>query len=773
MESVEPVPPLTDDLLADTTLTGAPWCAQRSREVDTWLASLYAAAAGTDRAGMALVATGGYGRGELCPYSDLDVMLVHRGQADAGDIAERIWYPTWDAGVKLGHSLTTVKQATELARVDLDTATTLLSARAIAGDAVLADDLRDQARRAWQQRGRAVVEALDERVRARHDATGEIAFVLEPDLKEGRGGLRDVQSIHWALMAMTTLPAPIEIDDALVEESYRLLLAARVELHRHTRRPVNTLALQDQDAVASALGRPDADALMSDIARAARGIAWSSDEAWRQLRGVVRRSRLRFRSKRSRVVGAGLAIVDGELHLDPSIDVDGLAVLHVARTAAECAVAIAPGTRARLAAVTEPLPEPWPDAARESFVALLRTGGASIPVIETLDHIGAWAALVPEWDAVRSRPQRNPYHRYTVDRHALEAVARAAPLTTRVDRPDVLVVAALLHDIGKCGAGDHIAVGVDITQVVARRMGFGEADVALLEELVANHLLLSEVATRRDLDDPATARSVAARVSSPGALALLAALTEADSLATGPTAWGPAKAQLVTSLVAKVDAVLRGDDVPPASESRFPTEDQLAALAQPGTHVDASANRLVVMTDDRTGVFSKVAGVLALHGIDITAAFAYSSPSSRALSEFHVVDPFRDPPPWEKITPDLERALHGRLALHARVTERAARYANRPSSRAALGGIKASVRFDNSTSDTATIIDVHAPDSVGLLYRVTHALVEFELDVRSAHVQTLGPVVADAFYVVDRHGAKIDDPHTQAEIQRAILAVVQ
>ena len=751
-------------LLADSTLTGARWCERHSALIDEWLASLLEGAVGSDLEGVALVAVGGYGRSELCPLSDLDVMLLHSPRRDVASIADRLWYPIWDAGLKLGHSVCTQRQALAIAEDDLDTATAMLSARRIAGDAALVHDLAAAARSQWEQRAKRWLEALRGRVNARHAQAGEVAFMLEPDLKEGRGGLRDVHSLHWVQAARSIL---LEHDETSLTTAYATLLDARVELHRRTGRPSNVLALQEQDGVATALGLPDGDTLMAGIAAAARLIAWTSDDSWRRIQSSLRGPRGRV-ARRDRAIGEGVVLRDAEVHLasDAVPAGDPLLALRAARLAAEHATVIDRGSLERLADAAPPIGDPWPEGARPELVGLLLAGHAAIPVIESLDHRGIWARILPEWEPVRSRPQRNPYHRFTVDRHLLEAAANAAALASGVDRADLLVLSALLHDLGKGTAGDHTDEGVEIARRLGARFGFSGDDITVLAELVANHLLLSEVALRRDLDDPATISRVAERISSLDTLRLLAALTEADSLATGPAAWGPSKAQLVAHLVDRVAKLMGGIDIDETEITEFPSTAHRALLEQPGTHIIAVHELLTVVTDDRPGIFSKVAGVLAFNGLDVVSASAYSA-NGRALSEFGVSDPVRTETPWPRIQRDLELALHGRLAVQARVAERARTYAkqNQAGWRAQI----AVVRFDNHASEAATVIDVHTTDGIGVLYRITRALTEFNVDIRSARVQTLGNQVVDAFYVVDDRGHKIDDPDTAGEIERAIV----
>ncbi len=266
-------------LLADGSLSGRSWSRAHSDLVDRWLSELFEDAAGAETSGLSLVAIGGYGRSELCPRSDIDVMLLHDRRVDVGAIAERLWYPVWEQELHLGHSVTTVRDALALGAADLDTATALLSARLVAGDPAPVVALADGALDRWRKRPRLVLSQLAERVEQRHEKAGEIAFRSEPDLKEGRGGLRDVHTLRWAEAAH---PILFEGDDVVLDAAYTTLLDARVVLQRLTSRPANVLTLEHQAGVAASLGLSGADELMARIAEAARAIAWTSDDAWRR-----------------------------------------------------------------------------------------------------------------------------------------------------------------------------------------------------------------------------------------------------------------------------------------------------------------------------------------------------------------------------------------------------------------------------------------------------------------------------------------------------------
>ncbi|HEX6419263.1 MAG TPA: [protein-PII] uridylyltransferase [Acidimicrobiales bacterium] len=749
-------------LAADDSLAGRAVCAAWTAEVDRWLAGLVEAALdGRDLAGVALVAVGGYGRAELSLQSDVDVLLLHAGRRDIGEVADGVWYPVWDAGLKLGHAVRTVKEALALAADDLDTATALLRVRHLAGDRRLTDELARKAELGWRKRARRWLAAMGRRVRERHVRAGEVAFLLEPDLKEGRGGLRDVHALGWAQAARSIL---WETDLAGLDDAYGTLLDVRVELHRRTGRPGDRLLLQEQDAVADALGYPDADALMRAVARAARTIAWTSDDAWARIESSL--TGPLARARRPRDLGGGLRLRDGEVAVADDVDVaaDPALALRAAAVAAGRGTRLERRTLARLSAETPAPAAPWAPATRSALVELLLAGPPALDLLEALDQQGVWERYVPEWPSVRSRPQRNAYHRYTVDRHLWEAAVGAGALAGRVPRPDLLVLAALFHDIGKGEPGDHTDNGVRLLAGIAPRLGLGHRDAAVLTALCRHHLLLPDVATRRDLDDPATAEGVAAAVGDREVLALLAALTEADAIATGPAAWSSWKAGLVRALVARVDHVLGGGRAHEVADE-FPTVAQRALLRAGRQSVLAEGDRLTVVTPDRHGLFSRVAGVLSLHGLDVLDA-AVATERGWALEVFRVESSFGPTFAWDRVLADLDLALAGRLAVRARLAERVRTYGSRHAR--LLAGVETEVRIDLDASADTTVVEVHAADGLGVLFRITSALADLDLDIVGAKVQTLGPQVVDSFFLRGP-GGKVTDPAVLAEIERALL----
>jgi [protein-PII] uridylyltransferase len=461
---------------------------------------------------------------------------------------------------------------------------------------------------------------------------------------------------------------------------------------------------------------------------------------------------------RSAELPGGIVLDEEEVGLSPGADrSDPGLVLRLARVAAERGAHVSPSVLDELAGAGAPQ-EPWPRPLREDFLGLLAAGPPAVPVLEALDRHGLLERFLPEWPAVRNRPQRNAYHRFTVDRHLLEAAAGAAALIGRVDRPDLLVAGALLHDIGKGYAGDHSESGAAVAAEVARRMGFAEPDVAVLSRLVAYHLLLPELATRRDLDDPATATLVARLVEDRGTLRLLAALTEADGLATGPSAWSPWKADLVATLVERAGRVLAGERLPDPPPRRGGGEPRLP--------VAAAGGRVSVVAPDRHGVLAAAAGVLALNGCNVRRATAGPCGDGMAYDVFVVEPAFDRLPDWSRVAEQLRAGLEGRIELSDLLDSHDAAYERTPGRRlSAAAGVRVTV--DNDASERCSVIEVRAPDRFGLLYRITRTLADAGLDVASALVDTLGHEVVDAFYVLDTDGAKLS-PARQGEV-RALL----
>ena len=754
-------------LLEDVSLTGADWCEEWARRADRWLAELFGRVA--PERGVALLAVGGYGRGALAPGSDLDLLLVHDGkQKRIKEIADAVWYPVWDAGQPLDHSVRTVKEVRTAMDSDIKVALGLLDARPVAGDGELAAAVASRVADMWKTRTAKWMGELDRTVEARHERFGDLAFLLEPDLKEARGGLRDIQLLRSLSKVAPVLSGPLASRTLAWAE--RMLTSARVELQRPTSSARNVLHLQDQDLVASALAMEDADVLMAAMADAARAISWASDDGWRRIQSWLAGPKGRGGGG-DLVLEPGIVVRDGEIALrsgaDPAADTS--LALRVAAASAERDQPISRAALERLAARTLAPDDVWPPAVLNALLRLLGAGPPAIAAIEALDQQGVWLRYLPEWTPVRNRPQRNAYHRFTVDRHLLEAAANAAGLQSSVHRPDLLLLGALLHDIGKGQGGDHTEIGIKVVSSLGPRMGLSPRDVAVLESLVRLHLLLPDVATRRDLDDPDTAAAVAAAVGDQDTLELLAALTRADSLATGPAAWGNWKAGLVDRLVTQSAAVLEGRTPPDTRRAELSPEER-SLLAGGELSVAYGDGLLRVAAPDQTGLLSAVAGILTLSGVYVRSATTISDEDTgMALLRFEVSPAFDHLPDWSKVRSDLAAALDGRMEIDRLLEERETRYSRFQASVQARVP-DARVIFDLESSSSSTIVEVRAPDRGPVLYRVTRALSASGVTITCALVSTLGAEAIDVFYVHRDAGGRVDDPAHLAQLEAAVLA---
>ncbi|MET9152401.1 [protein-PII] uridylyltransferase [Streptomyces griseoflavus] len=770
-------------LLTEEARSGPPRRAALADLTDTWLGGLFAAGAGAPR-GVSLIAVGGYGRAELSPRSDLDLLLLHDGGAPeaVAALADRLWYPVWDLGLDLDHSVRTPAEARRTAAEDLKVQLGLLDARHIAGDLGLTTALRTSVLADWRNQAPKRLPALREMCEERAERTGELQYLLEPDLKEARGGLRDATALR-AVAASWLADAPREG----LAEARRRLLDVRDALHLTTGRATDRLALQEQDQVAAGLGMLDADALLRQVYEAARVIAYATDVTWREVGRVLRSRAVRPRLRalmggkpgpERTPLAEGVVEQDGEVVLARTArpERDPVLPLRAAAAAAQAGLPLSPHAVRRMATGARPLPTPWPAEAREQLVTLLGSGRPTVQVWEALEAEGLVNTMLPDWERVRCRPQRNAVHLWTVDRHLIETAVRASEFTRRVHRPDLLLVAALLHDIGKGRPGDHSVAGGVIAQDVAARIGFDHHDVTVIATLVRHHLLLVETATRRDLDDPATVRAVAEAVGSQGTLELLHALTEADAVATGPAAWSSWRAALVADLVRRVSAVLSGNVPADPAQAEPTAEHERLALeavataapvlslraqteppAEPAGDPEPLGVELLIAVPDQAGVLPAVAGVLAVHRLTVRTAElrALDLPDgvdgSVLLLAWRVAAEYGSLPQATRLRADLVRALDGSLDIAARLAERDAAHPRRRG----VVAPPARVTVAPAASRHATVIEVRAQDAPGLLFRIGRALEDAAVRVRSAHASTLGANAVDAFYVTDPEGTPL------------------
>jgi [protein-PII] uridylyltransferase len=505
---------------------------------------------------------------------------------------------------------------------------------------------------------------------------------------------------------------------------------------------------------------------MARVSDAARTVAWQCDDAWRSVHAWREGPRRRSSPGRDVALGPGLVLRDAEVALAADADVaaDPSLVFRAAAAAAYEGAPIARPSMTRLAQECSREIGRWSEAVRDAFVALLGADGAMVGQFELLDRFGLITPFLPEWEYVRSRVQRNAFHQWTVDRHLLETVSLAAEHVRDVHRPDLLLVGSLLHDLGKGLPGDHTDNGVDLAAVTATRMGFAPEDVAVLIDLVRLHLLLPAVATGRDLSDPDTIETVACEVGSEGVLELLVALTTADSLATGPTAWSAWKAGLVDRLAAATGARL--GKRPLEADERETWAQDAARRFDGGVVVEPHEHGAIVVAPDATGLLALEVATLGVHGQDVRRARTVTL-GSVAVGNFEVEARHPTPVDWARVRDDLADALAEPAGISARLTARAERYsvAARPT---AAKTAEPRVVVDDSAS-RATVVEVRTADAIGVLYRITRALASLGIRVEQAFVSTLGHEVVDSFYVTDAAGGRIESPQAKRRLVDAVL----
>jgi [protein-PII] uridylyltransferase len=724
--------------------------------VESALVELYADMGGPAN-GAALAAVGSLARRELGPRSDIDLVLLHVGKSSTkiNALANDLWYPLWDARIRVDHSVRTPAECAEVAGRELSAGVGLLDLRVIAGDAELVKGARTALLDSWRGNARKrlpeLLGSLDERLATYGDA----AYLLEPDLKEARGGFRDVSMLR-ALAASWLTDRP----HVGISEPHERLLDVRDALHLSSGRTLDRLIFSETDAVAARLGYTEPDDLRRDVSLAARRIGHAVDLTVRAARQALPPRRVLSFIKRERKpdyikADHGLIIHSGEVGLGPGTNPDDpLVGLRAGALAAQRGLLLSPVTAENLGKQGQALPTPWPDAAREALLEMLSVGTSVVPVWEALDLAGCISRWIPSWAPIRARPQHNPIHRHTVDRHLVQTVAEAQRHLIQVDRPDLLLLACLFHDLGKLpGAGVHHAErGAPIAREAAEAIGLNQSDAELIELLVRHHLTLAALATKRDHADPATVDALIEAVQGRSdILNLLRYLTEADARAAGPAAWSPWRAQLINSLADQTHGLLVDEathvdvaqlvDLGLARSVLLDGRPRIRVETQPG------GVQLIIAATDRLGLFSDTAGLLASHSIQVRSAVLHTV-EGVAVNTWRVDKQLAsDLPDTAYLIKQLSRLQAGESGILTQVRRREAR---------AHGSGTVSnphVALVANASATAAVIEVRTGDRAGLLYALGRSLCEIQLSIRSAHISTLAGQAIDTFYVTEADGS--------------------
>ncbi|CAN2204497.1 GlnD UTP,GlnB (protein PII) uridylyltransferase [Candidatus Nanopelagicaceae bacterium] len=733
----------------------------RSNESDRFLSQLFHKAIqdlGEAELGkeIALAAVGGYGRGELSPGSDLDILFIHSGRVSSEKLkalVNEVLYPLWDTK-SVDHSVRTRSETRDAATSDLRVATGLLDIRLITGNADLVANVQSDALELWRKNAKENLQDLHKSLQERHTRAGELAYLLEPDLKEARGGLRDIQALR-AIALSGAVTVPLE----KISWAESTLNNVRESLHIASGRGKDRLLFQEQDKVAQLLKYADADAMMGDVARAARSVDYLLDYTWHTLEHKGKDGQGRI-LKRPRVatVAKNVSASNREIVIDPftSFNEDPVVGLRAAATAAQLGLPLSLDTCTELSEALKKgegmLSNPWPREARELLIALIGAGEAMVGIFEILDQEEIIFHWIPEWMSVRSLPQRNALHRHTVDRHMVETAVHAAALTRKVQRPDLLLFAALFHDIGKGTQEDHSERGVRLIEPIAQRIGFDAKDIEVLKNLVLHHLLLSSTATRRDLDDPATIASVVSVIPDVNTLELLHALSIADGEATGSAGWSEWKATLVNDLVQRVKRAMAGAEVAQQPEV---SQEQIAQAEKGVLRVTleehSSGYAVEVISPDKPGLLSIVAGVFNISRLDVKSARTKTLGNSAVMYWIVTPEPHAPEITDTKLHELIAAALVDSKDVEEKLFARAAAYASIPT----IPVPDPEVEIFTDAATDATVIEVRSHDRPGLLFRIGAAITQSKIDIRSAIVTTLGAEAIDTLYVTELTGGPL------------------
>jgi len=798
-----------------------------------------------------VMALGGYGRGELHPLSDVDLMVIYDGKMSpyVQRMMQELLYSLWDLGLHVGHSLRSLDDCVAMARTDFPSRTSMQEARFLAGDRRLFARFQRVLRQEVFRRdfGQFLETTLVERD-ARYRKHGASPYIGEPNVKESAGGLRDMHTAMWLGEAKFGTRTLRELADkglitpreqAAADAALTFLWRVRNELHFFSGHKNDVLTRDLQPRIAKNLRyENDATSLgverfMRDYYLHARVIHRVSKRLIARCQETLSRRGSAERRRRQQALADGLVFFDGRLHLadrDPSqLRVDPARLMkvfgHLHRLGCELSLDLERAVEDSLHLVDDAFRRS--DAVGELFLDICRSWGRVCQTFSEMHELGLLGRYLPEFGALTCLVQYDVYHKFSADQHSLLAVEHlealapgqsaesegAAPVLSEVEKPELLMLGMLLHDIGKARGHGHVAKGIPLVRGLTARMGLPSADAAAVEFLVAHHLTMSHVAQRRDIDDPKTVTDFAAVVGDPQRLRMLYLLTYADMRAVGPGVLTPWRARILHELYTRTLDLLTGGRV--AKPSRTQLAERLHAAAKGEVdlqavkahlammadrylestgvqrmaehlrmlgelgeapvvtalfqHPDLGSSDLVVVTRDLPGLFSLIAGTLAASGVNIISAQIHTRADGIAIDTFQVNDPAGDvvgsAAHWARPLDALRAVITGEQSVEALLARR------RALGREATGpGGPPKIALDNQLSDSATVIEVKCPDRLGLLYLITRALAGLGLDIVSARIATEIDQAFDTFYVQDREGRKLEDPDT---LERARVGLEQ
>ncbi len=802
----------------------------------------------------AIIALGGYGRSEQCIHSDVDLLFLFQKHVPtaADELIREIIYPLWDLKIEVGYATRSVDECVSMARGDYEILTSILDARFICGISSVFIKLRDQIRRKIVKRNsQKIMKWLIERNIKRHQNFGDSTFLLQPNLKEGQGGLRDYHTLRWIATIKYDLQhtRDLEFQGVMSHLEYNELMAAlsfiwnvRNKLHLLTKRKCDQLYFEHQRPVAESMGFSDEkgqSAVEKFLGELHFHMAFIKNQLQLFLYEFGYGKRGKWRQS-ARKIGEtpGIKLFKERLNFDSPETIlnDPEMLIKIFEVSARLKMPLSREAE-RLVREFNYLVD---DSFRESLIVrnlfekILILPVPTFNVLEQMLNTGFLASLIPEYKNIINRIQYDAYHLYPVDRHLLKTVytlkmfgetgnseqdGLCARLYRGLKRKKILLLAALLHDIGKGQEGRHSLAGAEISGTVLKRMGYNPREIDLVSFLIENHLLLIKIATRRDINDEETAIACARQIKDGKRLIMLYLLTVADSCATGPKAWNSWTSSLLRDFFLKVLGIIeKGEFATTSVVNRITRKRNAVLTAGQGLEVedvlrifDQMSPRYVLYTEaediithillynrlpgkpfvlnvvhdaelnsrtvticaiDRPGLFSKIAGVFTLNNINILDVQVNTWKNDIAMDIFRV-----EPPPeqlfederWQRVENNLKAVLAGEMDLQAEMSQKTVTGKRET---AVLSIRPNRVAVDNNGSSFYTIIEVFSYDFKGLLYSVTDAISQLGLNITVAKIATKVDQVVDVFYVCDETGSKVDEPAAVDQIKKEILAIL-
>ena len=809
----------------------------------------------TEAERITVLAVGGYGRAEMAPYSDVDLLFLTPWKTTpwAESVVESILYMLWDLKLKVGHATRTVRDCVRLGRDDITIRTALLEHRFIDGHLPLATELGEKL---WtdlfRNTGPEFIEAkLAERAN-RHKRQGGQRYVLEPNVKEGKGGLRDLQTLYWIgkylhrvgagreLVAVGLL-RPEEYETFRTAEDF--LWAVRCHLHYISARAMDQLAFDLQVEVAARMGYKDTggrravEVFMQDYFRHATRVGELTRIFLTELeaRHAKPEANLFGIFRRKKRVKAGYILVQGRIDVeDPKAFLaDKLNLLRVFEEALRSGYLLHPNVMRLIASNLAMFDDDMrtnPEAVH-IFLDLMLKHGNPERALRRMNELGVLGAFIPEFEAIVAMMQFNVYHHYTVDEHIIQCISTLAqiereelleelPIASGILKAGinrkVLFVALLLHDIGKGRPEDHSIIGAQMARKIAPRLGLASEECETVEWLVRYHLLMSDMAQKRDIGDPRTLRDFAKAVKTRKRLDLLTVLTVCDIRGVGPGTWNNWKAMLLRRLYSEtanaleagletVNRDLRKDEAKRALREHLPDWSQAELRAELARHYapywqglptetqavfarllrglgddeiridlhpepDRDATRAAFALADHPGIFSRLAGALALVGANVVDARTYTTKDGYATAVFWVQD--TEGHPYDEARLPRLRSMIGKTLNGQVVAREALKDRDKVKKREREFRFPTHIIFDNEGSDIYTIIEVDTRDRPGLLYDLTRTLAHNHIYIASAVIATYGAQVVDSFYVKDMFGLKLHSKTKQEALERKLRQAI-